>query len=82
MDWYSRKTIIMLSVPVYSLGTVVTPLSAGFLDMSFYRIFSGVGEGVRPTALYAIVGSFFFRRRPTPPGSSASPPAAAPSSAR
>ena len=63
VDRYSRKTVIMLSVLVYSLGTVAIPLSSGFLDMSLYRIFSGVGEGVLATALDAIVGSFFFRRR-------------------
>jgi MFS family permease len=63
VDRFSRKTVIIGSVLVYSLGTLAIPLAAGFLDMSAYRIISGVGEGVQATALYALVGSFFFHRR-------------------
>jgi MFS family permease len=63
VDRFSRKTVIIGSVLVYSLGTLAIPLAAGFLDMSAYRIISGVGEGVQATALYAVVGSFFFHRR-------------------
>jgi MFS family permease len=63
VDRFSRKTVIIGSVLVYSLGTLAVPLAAGFLDMSAYRIISGVGEGVQATALYALVGSFFFHRR-------------------
>lgn len=63
VDRFSRKTVIIASVLVYSLGTLAVPLAAGFLDMSAYRIFSGIGEGVQATALYSLVGSFFFHRR-------------------
>jgi MFS family permease len=63
VDRYSRKTVIIGSVLVYSLGTLAIPLSAGFFDMAAYRVVSGVGEGVQATALYALVGSFFFHRR-------------------
>jgi MFS family permease len=62
-DRLSRKSIIMVSVLVYSLGTLAIPLSVGIADMSVYRLLSGVGEGVQATALYAIVGAFFFHRR-------------------
>ncbi|MBB4931230.1 MFS family permease [Lipingzhangella halophila] len=63
VDRYSRKTVIIVSVLVYSLGTAAIPLSYHVADMAVYRIISGVGEGVQGTALYAIVGSFFFHRR-------------------
>jgi MFS family permease len=62
-DRLSRKAIIMVSVLVYSLGTLAIPLSVGIADMSVYRLVSGVGEGVQATALYAVVGAFFFHRR-------------------
>ena len=63
LDRLSRKWIIVVSVVVYSLGTVAIPLSAGFGDMSVYRLVSGVGEGVQATAIYAVIGAFFFHRR-------------------
>lgn len=63
IDRYSRKTVIIISVLVYSLGTFAIPFAAQVADMAVYRIISGVGEGVQGTALYAIVGSFFFHRR-------------------
>ncbi|MGW0828238.1 MFS transporter [Streptomyces sp. NPDC002845] len=62
-DRLSRKAIILVSVGVYSLGTLAIPLSTGFVDMSVYRLLSGIGEGVQATALYAVIGAFFFHRR-------------------
>lgn len=63
VDRFSRKTVIIGSVLVYSLGTLAVPLASGFYDMAAFRIISGFGEGVQATALYALVGSFFFHRR-------------------
>ncbi|MEO3790557.1 MFS transporter [Nonomuraea sp. B10E15] len=62
-DRLSRRTIIVISVLVYSLGTLAIPLAVGFVDMSIYRLVSGIGEGVQATALYAVIGAFFFHRR-------------------
>ncbi|MEV4565077.1 MFS transporter [Nonomuraea sp. NPDC049419] len=62
-DRLSRKAIVVVSVLVYSLGTLAIPLAVGFVDMSIYRLVSGVGEGVQATALYAVIGAFFFHRR-------------------
>lgn len=62
-DRLSRKAIILVSVLVYSLGTLAIPLAVGFADMSAYRLVSGIGEGVQATALYAVIGAFFFHRR-------------------
>ena len=63
MDRLSRKNIVLISVLVYSLGTLAIPFASGFADMSVYRLISGVGEGMQATALYAVVGAFFFHRR-------------------
>lgn len=63
VDRLSRRTIILISVLVYSLGTLAIPLASGFADMSAYRLISGIGEGVQATALYAVIGAFFFHRR-------------------
>jgi MFS family permease len=63
LDRMSRKTIVIVSVVVYSAGTIAIPLAAGFLDMAVYRLISGVGEGVQATAIYAIIGAYYFHRR-------------------
>jgi MFS family permease len=59
LDRLSRRMIVVVSVVVYSLGTIAIPLSAGFADMALYRLLSGVGEGVQATAIYAIIGAYF-----------------------
>ncbi|WP_214402358.1 MFS transporter [Pseudonocardia lacus] len=63
LDRMSRRTIVVVSVLVYSLGTVAIPLASGFVDMAVYRLLSGIGEGVQATAIYAIIGAYFFHRR-------------------
>ncbi|MGW4057724.1 MFS transporter [Amycolatopsis sp. NPDC004747] len=63
VDKASRKTVLVVSVALYSAGTLVTPLSSGFADLAVYRLLSGAGEGMQATALYAVVGSFFALRR-------------------
>ncbi|WP_314173453.1 MFS transporter [Streptomyces winkii] len=62
-DRLSRRNILVIAVLMYSAGTVGVPLAGGFVDMSAYRLISGVGEGVHAAALYAVVGAFFFHRR-------------------
>lgn len=63
VDRLSRKTVVLGSVIVFSLGTGLVAVSQGFWDMTAYRLLSGIGEGVQATALYAIIGAFFFHRR-------------------
>ncbi|GEK79184.1 MFS transporter [Agrococcus baldri] len=63
VDRFSRKSIVLGSVIVFSLGTGLVAVSQGFWDMAAYRLLSGIGEGVQATALYAIIGAFFFHRR-------------------
>ena len=63
LDRLSRRMIVVISVAVYSLGTIAIPFAAGFADMAVYRLLSGVGEGVQATAIYAIIGAYFFHRR-------------------
>jgi MFS family permease len=63
LDRFSRKTVLLVSIVIYSLGTLVTPLSAGFSQMAAYRVVSGVGEGMQSAALFAVIGTYFFHRR-------------------
>jgi MFS family permease len=63
VDRISRKSVLLVSVLVFSAGTLLLPLAAGFADMAVYRIISGIGEGMQAAAIYAAAGSFFFRHR-------------------
>lgn len=63
VDRFTRKTVLVLSVVLYSLGTLATPLASGWGDMAAYRLISGFGEGMQSAALFAAVGAYFFHRR-------------------
>jgi MFS family permease len=63
LDRFRRKTVLLVSIVVYSLGTMATPLATGFADMTAYRITSGFGEGMQSAAIFAAVGAFFTHRR-------------------
>jgi len=62
-DRMARKPILIYSLVIFSIGTLLVPLSMGFVDMALYRIVSGIGEGLQSAAIYAVAGSFFFHRR-------------------
>jgi len=62
-DRFSRKTVLVVSIVVYSLGTLGTSLATDWADMSAYRVVSGFGEGMQAAALFAAVGAYFDHRR-------------------
>jgi MFS family permease len=63
LDRFRRKTVLLVSIVIYSLGTMATPLATGFADMTLYRIVSGFGEGMQSAAIFAAIGAFFAHRR-------------------
>jgi MFS family permease len=63
VERFSRKTVLLISIVIYSLGTLATTLAGGWGDMALYRIISGLGEGMQAAALFAAVGAFFHLRR-------------------
>ncbi|BCW45169.1 MFS transporter [Arthrobacter sp. StoSoilB5] len=63
VERFSRKTVLIVSIVIYSLGTMATPLASSWGDMALYRIISGLGEGMQAAALFAAVGAFFHNRR-------------------
>lgn len=63
LDRFRRKTVLLASIVIYSLGTMATPLATGFADMTLYRVISGFGEGMQSAAIFAAIGAFFAHRR-------------------
>lgn len=63
LDRFRRKTVLLASIVIYSVGTMATPLATGFADMTLYRVVSGFGEGMQSAAIFAAMGAFFAHRR-------------------
>lgn len=63
LDRFRRRTVLLVSIVIYSLGTMATPLATGFADMTVYRVISGFGEGMQSAAIFAAIGAFFTHRR-------------------
>ena len=63
LDRFRRRTVLLVSIVIYSLGTMATPLATGLADMTLYRVISGFGEGMQSAAIFAAIGAFFAHRR-------------------
>lgn len=63
LDRFRRKTVLLVSIVIYSMGTLATPLATGLADMTLYRVLSGFGEGMQSAAIFAAIGAFFAHRR-------------------
>jgi MFS family permease len=63
MDKLSRKSVIILGIVLYSILTMLTAASTGFVDMLLYRAGSGIGESMQNAALFSAVGAYFYKRR-------------------
>jgi len=63
MSRYSRKAVVQIGIFIFSVATIVTVVSAGFLDMLFYRAVTGIGEAMQLTALLAVFSSYLARHR-------------------
>lgn len=62
-DRYSRKTLILFGIVVYSVFTLLTALMPEYWSMLGVRAVTGVGEGVQQAALFAAAASYFYRNR-------------------
>jgi MFS transporter, DHA1 family, inner membrane transport protein len=65
MSRYSRKAVVQTGIFIFSAVTIATVVSAGFIDMLFYRAVTGIGEAMQLTALLAVVSSYLAGHRGT-----------------
>jgi DHA1 family inner membrane transport protein len=66
---FSRKTVLMLGIGIFSTGTALTVLSIGFSDMLMYLAATGIGEAMQLTVMIAIAANYFVRYRAAAIGS-------------
>jgi MFS family permease len=63
LDRFSRKTVVLAGIAIYSVFTILTAFSVSFFDMAAYRSLTGIGEAMQNAALFSAVGAYFYRRR-------------------
>jgi MFS family permease len=63
LDRWSRKSVIIIGMVIYSVFTLTTIWAKGFWDMLAYRALTGLGEGMQLAALFAVMGSYFYKKR-------------------
>jgi MFS family permease len=63
LDRWSRKTLAIIGIVIYSVFTLLIPFSFNFWDMGAYRIITGIGEALQQTAIFTIAGAYFASRR-------------------
>jgi MFS family permease len=60
---FKRRSILVGGLIGYSLFTFATPFAQGFISLSVYRAFTGVGEALQIATIFSCIGSYFGRTR-------------------
>ncbi|MBZ5645323.1 MAG: MFS transporter [Acidobacteriia bacterium] len=66
---FSRKTVLLLGIGIFSTGTALTILATGFPDMLVYLAVTGIGEAMQLTVMIAIAANYFVGYRAAAIGS-------------
>jgi DHA1 family inner membrane transport protein len=66
---FSRKTVLLLGIGIFSAGTALTVLATGFPDMLVYLAATGIGEAMQLTVMIAIAANYFVGYRAAAIGS-------------
>jgi DHA1 family inner membrane transport protein len=66
---FSRKTVVLLGIGIFSTGTALTVLATGFPDMLVYLAATGIGEAMQLTVMIAIAANYFVGHRAAAIGS-------------
>jgi DHA1 family inner membrane transport protein len=66
---FSRKTVLLAGIALFSGCTALTVIASGFSDMLMYRAATGIGESMQLTILLAIAANYFINHRAAALGS-------------
>ncbi len=66
---FSRKTVLMLGIAVFSGATMLTTVAAGFWTMLFCLAVTGIGMAMMATSMFALAASYFINYRAAAIGS-------------
>jgi len=66
---FSRKTVLLFGIAIFSAGTALTVVARGFPDMLVYLAATGIGEAMQLTVMIAIAANYFVGYRAAAIGS-------------
>ena len=66
---FSRRSVLMLGIAIFSAGTALTTVANGFWVMLFCLAATGVGMAMLATSMFALAASYFVRYRAAAIGS-------------
>lgn len=66
---YSRKTVLLLGIAIFSGATMLTTVAAGFWSMLLCLAATGVGMAMLATSMFALAASYFIKYRAAAIGS-------------
>ncbi len=66
---FSRKTVLMLGIAIFSGATMLTTVAGGFWTMLFCLAVTGIGMAMLATSMFALAASYFIKYRAAAIGS-------------
>jgi MFS family permease len=66
---YSRKTVLMTGIAIFSSGVALTTVASGFWSLLVCLAVMGVGMAMEATVMFALAASYFYRNRAAAIGS-------------
>lgn len=66
---FSRKTVLLIGITIFSSATALTTVSMGFWRMLFCLAAQGIGMAMLATSMFALAASYFARYRAAAIGS-------------
>src|SRR5437879_12595946 len=69
LSLFSRKSVLLVGIALFSACTALTVIASGFSDMLMYRAATGIGESMQLTILLAIAAHYFIKHRSAALGS-------------
>ncbi len=66
---FSRKTVLMLGIAIFSGATMLTTVAGGFWTMLFCLAVTGIGMAMLATSMFALAASYFVNYRAAAIGS-------------
>src|SRR4029077_4252545 len=65
----SRKSVLMLGIAIFSIGTMLTTVASGFWLMLVCLAATGIGMAMLATSMFALAASYFAQYRAAAIGS-------------
>src|ERR1700676_208557 len=59
---FSRKTVLMLGIAIFSGATMLTTVATGFWTMLVCLAATGIGMAMLATSMFALAASYFIKR--------------------